>query len=51
MPCYPSPILRYGAVDTAALGPTTNMNLFTAINAAMRTALETDDSAVIFGEV
>lgn len=29
---------------------TTRMNLFTAINDAMRIAMETDPSAVIFGE-
>jgi pyruvate/2-oxoglutarate/acetoin dehydrogenase E1 component len=28
----------------------TRMNLFTAVNAAMRTALETDASAIVFGE-
>ena len=27
------------------------MNLFTALNDAMRIAMETDDSAVVFGEV
>ena len=26
------------------------MNLFTAINAAMRTAMKTDDTAIVFGE-
>jgi 2-oxoisovalerate dehydrogenase E1 component beta subunit len=29
---------------------TTNMNLFTAINNAMTTAMDTDDSAIVFGE-
>ncbi|CAM9586399.1 unnamed protein product [Ascophyllum nodosum] len=33
-----------------AEGPCTRMNLFTAVNAGLRTALETDDSAVLFGE-
>jgi 2-oxoisovalerate dehydrogenase E1 component beta subunit len=36
--------------DYDALGPTTRMNLFTAINAAMRTAMKTDDTAIVFGE-
>ena len=31
-----------------AEGPCTRMNLFTAVNAGLRTALETDDSAVSF---
>ncbi|CAM9537667.1 unnamed protein product [Sphacelaria rigidula] len=31
-------------------GPCTRMNLFTAVNAAMRTAMETDASAITFGE-
>jgi transketolase C-terminal domain/subunit len=30
--------------------PTTKMNLFTAVNDAMRIALKTDDTAVVFGE-
>lgn len=30
---------------------TERMNLFTAVNDAMRVALKTDDSAVVFGEV
>lgn len=30
---------------------TKRMNLFTAINDGMRVAMETDDSAVVFGEV
>ena len=30
--------------------PTTKMNLFTAINDAMRVALASDDTAVVFGE-
>ncbi|CDJ68933.1 branched-chain alpha-keto acid dehydrogenase E1 component beta chain, putative [Eimeria necatrix] len=31
-------------------GPTTSMNLFTAINSAMHIALETDPTACVFGE-
>lgn len=30
--------------------PTTKMNLFTAVNDAMRIALKTDDTAIVFGE-
>ena len=30
---------------------TERMNLFTAVNDAMRVAMKTDDSAVVFGEV
>lgn len=30
---------------------TTKMNLFTAINDAMRIALKSDDTAIVFGEV
>lgn len=33
-----------------AAGPTRKMNLFTAINDAMRIALQTDSSTIIFGE-
>ena len=33
-----------------ALGPTTKLNLFTAINSAMQTAMQTDDTAIVFGE-
>jgi len=32
------------------LGPTTKLNLFTAINSAMQTAMQTDDTAIVFGE-
>eukprot|EP00581_Thalassiosira_minuscula_P031026 CAMPEP_0183765442 /NCGR_PEP_ID=MMETSP0739-20130205/10952_1 /TAXON_ID=385413 /ORGANISM="Thalassiosira miniscula, Strain CCMP1093" /LENGTH=130 /DNA_ID=CAMNT_0026004115 /DNA_START=121 /DNA_END=509 /DNA_ORIENTATION=+ len=32
------------------LGPTSKLNLFTAINAAMRTAMDTDPTAILFGE-
>ena len=31
-------------------GPTKKMNLFTAVNDAMRVALREDESAVVFGE-
>ena len=33
-----------------SLGPTTKLNLFTAINSAMQTAMKTDDTAIVFGE-
>ncbi|CAM9954625.1 unnamed protein product, partial [Ectocarpus sp. 13 AM-2016] len=33
-----------------AEGPSTRMNLFTAVNAGLRTAMETDDTAIVFGE-
>jgi len=32
------------------LGPTTKLNLFSAINSALRTAMETDPTAILFGE-
>ena len=32
------------------LGPTSKLNLFTAINSAMQTAMQTDDTAIVFGE-
>eukprot|EP00752_Nemacystus_decipiens_P004008 g3671.t1 len=31
-------------------GPRTRMNLFTAVNAGLRAAMETDDTAIVFGE-
>lgn len=34
----------------AAQGPMKKMNLFTALNDAMRIAMRTDDSTIIFGE-
>lgn len=34
----------------ATLGSTSKLNLFTAINSAMRTAMETDPTAILFGE-
>ena len=34
----------------SSLGPTTKLNLFTAINSAMQTAMKTDDTAIVFGE-
>lgn len=47
-------ILRAGAAamssEIPADMPTTKMNLFTAINDAMRVALASDDTAVVFGE-
>lgn len=39
----------YGSFDTSGM-ETQKMNLFTALNDGMRTALKTDDSTVIFGE-
>lgn len=48
----PSPP-SFSAVDEPnydALGPTSRLNLFTAINAAMRTAMRTDPTAIVFGE-
>ena len=36
--------------DVLPTGPKERMNLFTALNDAMRIALKTDDMAVIFGE-
>lgn len=43
----PTPSVSTGI---AASGATERMNLFTAINNAMAIALETDDSAIVFGE-
>ncbi|RLN57668.1 hypothetical protein BBJ29_000407 [Phytophthora kernoviae] len=37
-------------IDDAPAAQTTRMNLFTAINDAMRVAMDTDPSAVLFGE-
>ena len=34
----------------SALGTTSKLNLFTAINSAMRTAMQSDPSAIVFGE-
>ena len=33
-----------------SLGPTTRLNLFTAINSAMKTAMQSDPTAIVFGE-
>jgi len=33
-----------------ALGPTSRLNFFTAVNVAMRTAMRTDPTAIVFGE-
>ena len=33
-----------------AAGPKTKMNLFTALNDAMKIALRTDDTCILFGE-
>lgn len=33
-----------------SLGPTTKLNLFSAINSALKTAMETDPTAILFGE-
>lgn len=41
---------RFSSAAPAAL-ETKKMNLFTAVNDAMRVALETDPTAVVFGEV
>ncbi|XXQ35251.1 3-methyl-2-oxobutanoate dehydrogenase (2-methylpropanoyl-transferring) [Plasmodiophora brassicae] len=38
------------SLSTAATTTTTQMNLYTALNDAMRIALETDDTALLFGE-
>lgn len=38
------------AVDVTLPGGTQKMNLFTSVNDAMRTILETDDTAIVFGE-
>jgi hypothetical protein len=37
--------------DVSVKRETTKMNLFTAVNDAMKIALQTDNSAVVFGEV
>ncbi len=34
----------------SALGATSKLNLFTAVNSAMRTAMQSDPSAIVFGE-
>eukprot|EP00953_Heterococcus_sp_UTEX-ZZ885_P008905 5285-Heterococcus_DN1.PRE.1 len=39
-----------GSLSQQQQPASTRMNLFTAVNAAMRTALETDPSAIVFGE-
>jgi 2-oxoisovalerate dehydrogenase E1 component beta subunit len=48
------PRRRLGGVErtlaTAAGQETVKMNLFTAVNDAMRVAMKTDDSAIVFGE-
>mmetsp|Transcript_21928 Transcript_21928/g.45049 ORF Transcript_21928/g.45049 Transcript_21928/m.45049 type:complete len:225 (+) Transcript_21928:207-881(+) len=36
--------------DYPALGPTSKLNLFSAINSAMSTAMSTDPTAIVFGE-
>ena len=38
------------AVGARAVLPTKRMNLFTAVNDAMRVALQTDPSAIVLGE-
>jgi 2-oxoisovalerate dehydrogenase E1 component beta subunit len=43
--------VKFARFSTAAAGETKKMNLFTAVNDAMRVALETDPTAVVFGEV
>lgn len=44
------PLVRLGVRHFSAPA-TTRMNLFTAVNDAMRVALQTDESAIVFGEV
>lgn len=41
---------RTSTVPRPNNGPTTSMNLFTAVNSAMHIALETDPTACVFGE-
>jgi phosphoenolpyruvate carboxylase len=41
----------FGSRRLLSNGPTERMNYFTAVNDAMRVALKTDDTAVVFGEV
>jgi hypothetical protein len=47
-----SALLRHARRSSSAAAPleTKQMNLFTAINDAMRVAMATDPSAVVFGE-
>mmetsp|Transcript_36783 Transcript_36783/g.98722 ORF Transcript_36783/g.98722 Transcript_36783/m.98722 type:complete len:354 (+) Transcript_36783:102-1163(+) len=48
LPAASAPLRRQAAaMSTAAV---TKMNLFTAVNDAMRIAMKTDDTAVVFGE-
>ena len=55
--CLPPPTFssfttssRHRDATMVSTTTTTNMNLFTAINNAMSTAMDTDDSAIVFGE-
>jgi 2-oxoisovalerate dehydrogenase E1 component beta subunit len=41
---------RLLSTNSSAAGPTERMNYFTAVNDAMRVALKTDETAVVFGE-
>lgn len=38
------------AFSSTHLGETKKMNLFTAVNDAMRVAMQTDPTAIVFGE-
>ncbi|KAJ1457285.1 thiamine diphosphate-binding protein [Pelagophyceae sp. CCMP2097] len=42
--------LRTGARQNSSRSSTTRMNMFTAVNSALRVALETDETAIVFGE-
>lgn len=48
-----SPTTSFSSIDEPnydTLGPTSRLNFFTAINVAMRTAMQTDPTALVFGE-
>lgn len=45
-----SAVFRRHATTDITNMPTKKMNLFTAVNDAMRIALQTDETAVVFGE-
>jgi 2-oxoisovalerate dehydrogenase E1 component beta subunit len=47
LPAASAPLRRQAAAMSTAV---TKMNLFTAVNDAMRIAMKTDDTAVVFGE-
>ena len=50
LPFPPPPSSVVDEPDYASLGPTSRLNLFTAINSAMRSAMRTDRTAIVFGE-